>query len=101
MNAREPQLFEPDVATAEPTTDLVLHATTAHPEDDDWRWWNDDENAENIVVQEQRATAVYVANRGDICIRQPNTDIDQDDVCVFIRPEHVQGLIRKLQELIR
>ena len=42
MNAREPQLFEPDVATAEPTTDLVLRATTAHPEDDDWRWWNDE-----------------------------------------------------------
>jgi hypothetical protein len=66
----------------------------------DWRWWIDPENAPVILCHEQLATAVFIATRGDICFRQqiPGTD---DDISVFIRPEHVPALIKRLQQLIR
>jgi hypothetical protein len=66
----------------------------------DWRWWIDPENAPVILCHEQLATAVFVATRGDICFRQqiPGTE---DDISVFIRPEHVPALIRRLQQLIK
>jgi hypothetical protein len=66
----------------------------------DWRWWGDPANAPDILCHEQLATAVFVASRGDICFRQqiPGTD---DDISVFVRPEHVPALIKRLQQLIR
>jgi hypothetical protein len=43
-----------------------------------------------------------VRDRGHICLRQedPGSE-DGDDICVFIRPEHVPALIRRLQQLIK
>jgi hypothetical protein len=109
-----PSLFpEPDVTNAEPiktptislgpqSRDLVeinpkLVATKDQP--DDLEWWEDNKNC--VIAQEQLLTAVYLAARDDICIRQQVRDIEQDDACIFVRPEHVPALIRKLQELIR
>ena len=69
--------------------------------DDDAEWWQDAENQSAIITRQQLATAVYLASRGDICIRQENRDPIEDDVCVFIRPEHVPALIRRLQATLK
>ena len=68
----------------------------------DWRWWVDPQNEEAIICRQQLALAVYVASRGDICIRQEDLGSkDGDDISVFIRPEHVPALIKRLQQLIK
>lgn len=68
----------------------------------DWRWWIDPENAPLIVCKQQLALAVYVADRGHVCLRQedPGSE-DGDDVSVCIQLEHVPALIRTLQKLIK
>jgi len=65
----------------------------------DWKWWRDPENQNVIIAQEQLATAVYIANRDDICIRQQRPG-EGTDACIFILPEHVPLLIKRLQQLI-
>jgi hypothetical protein len=45
---------------------------------------------------------VTSADRGDVCIRQEDLGSEEGyDVCVFIRPEHVPALIRRLQQLVK
>jgi hypothetical protein len=59
-------------------------------------------NAQTIVCKQQLALACYVADRGDVCIRQEDLGSEEGyDVCVFIRPEHVPALIRRLQQLVK
>ena len=56
-------------------------------------WWSDNQD---VIIQEQLRVAAYVAQRGDICIRQESRDLDDEDACVFVRSEHLKTLIARL-----
>jgi hypothetical protein len=81
-----------DVKTAE-IADTINKATDdcSPHEPEDWEWWRDPSNEDAIITHQQLATAVYVANRGDICIRQEGVGGDYD-ICVFVRPENLLAL---------
>jgi hypothetical protein len=97
MNQHSPELLL--LGDAEPIDPVVDLEAVLRASDDDWHWWQDDENQSAIITRQQLSTAVYVASRGDLCIRQENPG--QDDICVFIRPEHVPALIRRIQQALK
>ncbi len=74
--------------------EIAVAACSSH-ELNDWEWWRDSANEDAIITHQQLATAMYVANRGDICIRQEGVG-GEDDVCIFIRPENLLALYNAL-----
>jgi hypothetical protein len=96
----KPSLFpEPGIEDAEPVEILTIGLGPQSRALVTRELWADNKNY--VIAQEQLLTAVYVAARDDICIRQQDRDIEQEDVCIVLRPEQAPALIRKLQELIR
>lgn len=51
----------------------------------------------DIIIGEQSAICVYVNQVEDIVIRQINNSLD-DDSMIFVRPENIPLLIKKLAE---
>ena len=85
-----------DAEAAEITQAIKTAIATCSPhEPEDWEWWRHPENEDAIIIHEQLSTAVYLASRGDICIRQEGTGGD-DDVSLFIRPENLLALYNAL-----
>lgn len=65
-------------------------------DDEEFRWRADNED---IVMAEQRATAVYVNCWGQAVIRQEGSWADDGDTYVLIALEHLPALISRLQKL--
>jgi hypothetical protein len=88
------KLVDGKVVDLVPRTFVPAPAREADSED----WWS--HNSDSVVVSEQLQIAVYLAARDDVCIRQESRCCDDDDACVFIRPEHLRALIARLTSFL-
>jgi hypothetical protein len=80
--------------------DLVARTLVSAPAPDTEDWWS--HNTDSVVISEQLQVAVYLAARNDICIRQEaRCCYDDDDACVFIRPEHLKAVIARLTTFLQ
>jgi hypothetical protein len=61
----------------------------------DFKWTS----VEDIVVHSQPAIAVYHNPRGEIVIRQERLYGYEEDHWVYIRPENLRFLIRRLEDI--
>jgi hypothetical protein len=75
--------------------DLREVEAAADDEGHDFDWV---ENAD-IVVQEQRATAVYINPKGHVVIRQERSWCEEEDPFIVIKPENLMPLIDRLCEI--
>ncbi len=93
----EPTLPKPTLTLA-PTHERLI-ATAAHPSDegldDDFDW-----RGEDVIIRDQRKTAVYWNNDGEVVIRQRVWDYE-DDPCLWFNPAFLPALIRRLQQMVR
>jgi hypothetical protein len=67
-------------------------------DDEDFLWRADNED---IVMPEQRATAVYRNCWGQVVIRQERTWDEDTDAFIIIARDHVPAVINRLQALLR
>lgn len=71
---------------------------------DPHQWWEDADNAGDIVLPEQRAIAVYPNGKGCLVIRQEADWNDDEDSIVLVQPEHAervaQALLNWAQEVL-
>ena len=73
-----------------PTLEIV-GKTESHDDPDEFDW-----SGENVVIQEQPATAVYFNLEGALVIRQRASDYHCDDPFVYIGPDHIEAFLDKL-----
>lgn len=59
-----------------------------------------DANNEDVIVPEQRATAVYVNRWGQAVIRQEKVWDEEDDAFVIVDRAHLPALISRLQGIV-
>ncbi|MFZ3180039.1 MAG: hypothetical protein WA156_07470 [Methylocystis silviterrae] len=63
---------------------------------DPHEWWEDADNAGDIVLSEQRAIAVYPNGKGCLVIRQQADWNADEDSIILVQPEHAERVARAL-----
>jgi len=74
----------------------------AMPKDDDGCHdfdWHAEADAEDIVLAEQRRTAIYWGKHGDMIIRQ-QCPYDDEDACIYINEQNARAFALKLCEFL-
>jgi hypothetical protein len=88
-----------------PTAADIAERDQEHPQANDrptkkkaeFEW---DTNNEDVIVPDQRATAVYVNRWGQAVIRQEKAWDEEDDAFVIVDRFHLPTLIARLQAIV-
>lgn len=83
--------------SAETVVDAAIAKGIVQPPAEDDFKWND---PQGVLLQEQRATAIYRNSMGGIVIRQERGWDEEDDSYVIIAPENEQAFLDKLCDVI-
>ncbi|TFV71690.1 hypothetical protein E4K64_25520 [Bradyrhizobium frederickii] len=81
---------------AEIRTAIVVHHPMHHDDRFDWSI-----NNEDVLLAEQRTTAVYVNRWGQAVIRQERNWDEESDPFMTIDHKHLPTVIERLQEIAR
>jgi hypothetical protein len=81
---------------AEIRTAIVVHHPMHHDDRFDWS-----ANNEDVLLAEQRTTAVYVNRWGQAVIRQERNWDEETDPFMTIDHAHLPAVIERLQEIAR
>lgn len=91
----KPEVEVPVTATEPKRLDAQI--PSPDPTDGEFDWYHD----ESVIIREQRATAVYFNQGGDIVIRQERGPFDEEDTTVIVtigNADQLNGAIEKLRD---
>jgi hypothetical protein len=89
----EEQVQEPDEAPAELQPRPATQPIISWPEHDGFDWASED-----VVLEQQPKTAIYIDVRGCVVVRQERWYEDEDAIVIITR-ESLRTVIRRLQEI--
>lgn len=67
----------------------------------DFKWWQDAENAGDVILPEQRALAIYPNGKGNIVLRQEAGWNDDEDAVILVCPQHAERVAHALLNCAR